>query len=170
MTTPKMAMTSSLERSFQACSINHGHGATSSSASPPESQNLRHANLELNSEMSLPYQWEQCLDLKTGEVYFIDWNNGKKEKDDPRLVKNKTRLGYNSSDEESGNESEDSSSSSTYFYEDYLVDSDTNQDQILVVAGCKRCLMYFMLPKMAMECPKCRSLLLRFNGSGKALL
>lgn len=51
--------TYSLERSFRAFSINDASSTTGSS-----SENNSPSTLELNSHLSLPYQWEQFLDLK----------------------------------------------------------------------------------------------------------
>ncbi|CAA0816725.1 Unknown protein [Striga hermonthica] len=92
-------ITASLERSLQNCSLNnhHHHPQSSSSSSsagggggaeaahgPP---NLSASPaLELNSEASLPFNWEQCLDLKTGEIYYINWRTGMKVKEDPRTI------------------------------------------------------------------------------------
>lgn len=74
MTAPNMAtITASLERSLQNCSLNHSGGegsgveeGISSSSDDGSPGNLSHSDtaLELNSHISLPYHWEQCLDLK----------------------------------------------------------------------------------------------------------
>lgn len=40
-----------------------------------------------------------------------------------------------------------------------------NEEDVLVVAGCKRCFMYFMVPKQVEDCPKCSSLLVHFDRS-----
>jgi len=81
------AITASLERSLQNCSLsndNHqssreegsdadaavapGLGISSTSDDVPDPDNNHISNsdttLELNSHISLPYHWEQCLDLK----------------------------------------------------------------------------------------------------------
>lgn len=66
MTTPNMAtITAALERSLQNCSLS----SSPSSAHSPRPPNQRHdetpaSSLELNSHLALPYEWEQCLDLK----------------------------------------------------------------------------------------------------------
>eukprot|EP01018_Ginkgo_biloba_P025592 Gb_29101 [translate_table: standard] len=39
--------------------------------------------IELCSEPTLPYGWEQFLDIKTGEIYYIDWSCGKRARVDP---------------------------------------------------------------------------------------
>ncbi|KAL4369912.1 hypothetical protein AHAS_Ahas06G0013200 [Arachis hypogaea] len=102
------AITASLERSLQNCSLNnHSHESRREEGSVTDAEadaeagigissssddvlNNRISNsdttLELNSHISLPYHWEQCLDLKTGEIYYINWQNGMKAKEDPRRV------------------------------------------------------------------------------------
>ncbi|GMP80638.1 hypothetical protein CsSME_00035659 [Camellia sinensis var. sinensis] len=82
MTAPNMTMiTASLERSLQNCFLYEnskiaddtdaggGVGFSSSSSSSSDSSenhfsNSHDAILDLNSHLSLPYHWEQCLDLK----------------------------------------------------------------------------------------------------------
>ncbi|KAK9047898.1 hypothetical protein SSX86_033139 [Deinandra increscens subsp. villosa] len=56
-------------------------------------------------------------------------------------------------------------------------DEDENEDEnedegesrggghVLVVAGCKGCFMYFMVPKQVGDCPKCCGQLLHFDRS-----
>lgn len=74
MTAPDMAtITASLERSLQNCSLNNHQrngvveeedGIGRSSSSDEINIHGSDATLELNSDISLPYHWEQCLDLK----------------------------------------------------------------------------------------------------------
>ncbi|XP_077251680.1 protein CURLY FLAG LEAF 1-like [Tasmannia lanceolata] len=161
MSAPNMeAITASLERSLQNCSLSHtvyGTGdASSDDSRPPENHPNILGNLELNSEISLPYQWEQRLDLQTGEIYYVNWKNGAKAKEDPRKVMEFEGNYY--SEEDSYEDSDGSSSSSSPSSNDFRY-----EDQILVVAGCKICLMYFMLPKRVVECPKCNGLILHFD-------
>ncbi|XP_042501165.1 uncharacterized protein LOC122079016 [Macadamia integrifolia] len=168
-------ITASLERSLQNCSLNQESRAAGSgvgrSATSDEQENLTNAgtSVELNSQVALPYHWEQCLDLKTGEIYYIDWENGTKAKEDPRKT---TRpcggLDFYSEEESSYSfgyeyDSEGTSSTSTpsSSREDYRYEG----DHVLVVAGCKRCFMYFMLPKQVQECPKCNGLIIHFDRS-----
>ncbi|GJM85104.1 hypothetical protein PR202_ga01526 [Eleusine coracana subsp. coracana] len=40
--------------------------------------------VELNSDRALPYHWEQCLDIRTGQVYYINWEDGTRTTVDPR--------------------------------------------------------------------------------------
>lgn len=202
------AITASLERSLRNCSLNHttpaGSGFSSSSDAP---DNFSDTALELNSNVSLPFHWEQCLDLKTGEVYYVNWSTGMKVKEDPR--NSAAEAEYSGSgggdfyytDDEDGNSSgtkEDprtSAAEAEYsgwggggdYYSDEEGDSTyggsegsssesspatrtehVRNDHVLVVAGCKGCLMYFMVPKQVQECPKCAGQLLHFDRSDTA--
>ncbi|CAH9077586.1 unnamed protein product [Cuscuta epithymum] len=193
-------ITASLERSLQNCSLNchrdrstsHGGGAAAlaagrsslSHAPPANSSSLAgDATLDLNSESSMPYHWEQCLDLETGEVYYINWRTGMKVKDDPRITNE-----YSEEEEEEDDED--------YYEDNNVTDEETAESSteestlssskdilrlchvegtrrpetastaaVLVVAGCKTCLMYFMVPKEVKDCPKCCGQLLHFDRS-----
>ncbi|KAM0962256.1 hypothetical protein ACFX13_021836 [Malus domestica] len=132
------------------------------------------AALELNSHVSLPYHWEQCLDLKTGEIYYINWRNGMKAKEDPKTGGEYSGdFYYSEEDENSSYDSEESStesSPSSCRYEQHQqpvenLNSNNNNNNVLVVAGCKACLMYFMVPKQLEDCPKCSGQLLHFDRS-----
>ncbi|CAL0321892.1 unnamed protein product [Lupinus luteus] len=187
-------ITDSLERSLQNCSLNNNHGSSSSSRREKEEGSAdiddvvvvdnhvlnSDTTLDLNSHLSLPYHWEQCLDLKTGEIYYINWRNGMKAKEDPRsMIRNNTNKNdsYEESDEEEEEEeeswydSEESSSesccpsSSSNNKEYHHQNEYNNSDNVLVVAGCKSCLMYFMVPKQVQDCPKCNAQLLHFDRS-----
>nr|XP_043613007.1 uncharacterized protein LOC122584978 [Erigeron canadensis] len=193
MTAPNMAaITASLERSLQSFSLNH-HSTiitTSGAASQDSptthchrSSNSDDATLELNSNITLPYHWEQCLDLKTGEVYYINWRTGMKTKDDPRTVDDGFS-GYFYSDDDDDDEAADEESSYDGSEEESSVESspaasssrkqkENEEDEssriggnnVLVVAGCKGCFMYFMVPKQVEDCPKCCGQLLHFDRS-----
>lgn len=103
--------------------------------------------------------------LQTGEIYYINWRNGMKAKEDPRRAADE----YNnvSKDYESGEEEEEESwydseeSSSESSSKGHYVE----KQNVLVVAGCKSCLMYFMVPKQVEDCPKCSGQLLHFDRS-----
>ncbi|CAH9117270.1 unnamed protein product [Cuscuta europaea] len=189
-------ITASLERSLQNCSLNchrdrstsHGGeaaalaiGRSSLSHAPPanSSSPAGDATLDLNSETSMPYQWEQCLDLETGEVYYINWRTGMKVKDDPRITKEYSEEeedddcydDNNVTDEETAESSSEEStlSSSKDILRLCRAEETWRQEAstaaVLVVAGCKTCLMYFMVPKEVKDCPKCCGQLLHFDRS-----
>ncbi|KAL8224500.1 hypothetical protein R6Q57_019975 [Mikania cordata] len=187
------AITASLERSLQSLSLNHRSTTTSSTAGGGEESTDTHchrsatsnsdATLELNSNITLPYHWEQSLDLKTGQMYYINWRTGMKSKDDPRTVDDDFNAYFYMDD---GEEEDDDDEESFY------ADSESSSEEsspaalppekqkgnneegegenrvgghVLVVAGCKGCFMYFMVPKKVQDCPKCCGQLLHFDRS-----
>ncbi|KAK7304260.1 hypothetical protein VNO77_45127 [Canavalia gladiata] len=181
------AITASLERSLQNCSLNNNnnnnnndHQNRSEDGSATDaagigigisstSDNTTHISisdttLELNSHISLPHHWEQCLDLKTGEIYYINWRNGMKAKEDPRREAEYSLSKEYESEEESWYDSEESSSESCPSSKEHY-QGQVEKQNVLVVAGCKGCLMYFMVPKQVEDCPKCSGQLLHFDRS-----
>ncbi|KAI9125544.1 hypothetical protein K1719_002962 [Acacia pycnantha] len=185
MTAPNMeTITASLER----CSLNNHPNSPGSvsDAVGSDTSSTYHASaaagatttLDLNSHISLPYHWEQCLDLKTGEIYYINWSNGMKAREDPRRLGGGEYSGgvggggeyYYSEEDEGWYDSEDSSSescqsSSREHTSSAATAAAGKQNNVLVVAGCKSCLMYFMVPKQVEQCPKCSGQLLHFDRS-----
>ncbi|KAI3947503.1 hypothetical protein MKX01_017067 [Papaver californicum] len=170
-----MATTSfaSLEHSLQNLSLRNRAGksriTTISDDTMTEEDTIDfNAGIQLNSDIPLPSEWQQCLDLKTGEVYYRNEETGKKSIKDPRksVTKFWGRNDYseeeeeeNSSDSEQGSQSPIPSSSTS----PSTKRNDNRRDQVLVVAGCKSCLMYFMLPKYVVDCPKCSGIILHFD-------
>lgn len=90
MAAPNMAtITASIERSLQNCSLSSdtnnntvagagvqprfrgGRSTISESAQHNTTQHFADNTLELNSQIRLPYYWEQCLDLKVNYSIFI---------------------------------------------------------------------------------------------------
>ncbi|XP_022726596.1 uncharacterized protein LOC111282665 [Durio zibethinus] len=189
MKPPNMAtITESLERSLQNCSLNNeirsssGGSAengiirrSSTSADNNLPNTVSDTSLELKSHLSLPYHWEQCLDLKTGEIYYINWRNGTKAREDPRTAAEYSRDFYSEEedDDDSSYDSEDSSTESSpsssrergHYNKNNYIRVDKDKDNVLVVAGCKSCLMYFMVSKQVEDCPKCNGQLLHFDRS-----
>ncbi|KAK8564015.1 hypothetical protein V6N13_005768 [Hibiscus sabdariffa] len=206
-------ITESLERSLQNCSLNHERrsgnnggggggddGLTGRSSTSDDNNNHNSSSssggggslpitesdtsLELNSHLSLPYHWEQCLDLKSGEIYYINWMNGMKAREDPRTAAAQYSGDFYSEedddDDDNSYDSEElpseSSPCSTKERKHCNDDNDDNnnhnnrrlekdRDNVLVVAGCKSCLMYYMVPKQVEDCPKCNGQLLHFDRS-----
>lgn len=113
--------------------------------------------------------------VQTGEIYYVNWRTGKKSNEDPRIIATTSHSGpYNYSDDNeddiSNHDSEESSSvsslasySSSTAWEPPQVTA--SKDRVLVVGGCKSCLMYYMVPKEVRDCPKCSGQLLHFERS-----
>ncbi|KAL1550491.1 hypothetical protein AAHA92_18446 [Salvia divinorum] len=173
MATPNIA---TIERSLQNCSLNHQLGTSSGGAA--RSQDLPAAEtLELNSEGVLPLYWEQCLDLKTGEIYYINWRTGMKATEDPRTASAVDYGGEFYSEDSSSYDSDGWSSESSPASSSREQWSgkkneedccDEEQRNVVVVAGCKGCLRYYMVPKHRQICPKCCAQLLHLHPSQNA--
>jgi len=104
---------------------------------------------------------------QTGEIYYINWRNGMKAKEDPRRGE-VAEYGVSrdcESEEESWYDSEESSSESCPSSSKENYQGSVEKQNVLVVAGCKGCLMYFMVPKQVEDCPKCSGQLLHFDRS-----
>ncbi|XP_010538158.1 PREDICTED: uncharacterized protein LOC104812600 [Tarenaya hassleriana] len=175
MMAPDMAtIIESLERSMRNCSLSNRERRVGGEEEDEEESSISDDNinamteehipisdrtLELGSHVSLPCHWEQCLDLKTGEIYYINWKNGEKVKEDPRRVMStECNNGESYTEEE-----EDSSYDSEESWSDESSKEEEEEEEVLVVAGCKACFMYFMVPKLVDDCPKCASLLIHFD-------
>uniref|UniRef100_A0A2P2JED7 Uncharacterized protein n=1 Tax=Rhizophora mucronata TaxID=61149 RepID=A0A2P2JED7_RHIMU len=87
-----------------------------------------------------------------------------KAREDPRIDQEYSGDFY-SEDDDSSYDSEESSSESFPPSSREHGRVVMKQDQVLVVAGCKSCLMYFMVPKRVEDCPKCNGQLLHFDRS-----
>ncbi|GJN21163.1 hypothetical protein PR202_gb08616 [Eleusine coracana subsp. coracana] len=78
-TAPNIEMIASLLRH---CSLNGGRRrAGRGRGGGDDSESV---TVELNSDRALPYHWEQCLDIRTGQVYYINWEDGTRTTVDPR--------------------------------------------------------------------------------------
>ncbi|WVZ08473.1 hypothetical protein V8G54_021819 [Vigna mungo] len=103
---------------------------------------------------------------QTGEIYYINWRNGMKAKEDPRAAVAEYSVSRDcESEEESWYDSEESSSESCPSSSKENYQGSLEKQNVLVVAGCKGCLMYFMVPKQVEDCPKCSGQLLHFDRS-----
>ncbi|XP_022882275.1 uncharacterized protein LOC111399241 [Olea europaea var. sylvestris] len=176
-TLPNMeTITSSIESSLENGSLNHlkmssssgsnsgvtvgGSGGAVTGQCGSDSQKRHHFSktIELKSEIPLPEYWEQFLDMQTGEIYYKNRKTGIKVTEDPRTTAAEDDRG---SYDRQGSSSESTASSSTDRWShkgDRFVDEFT----IFVAVGCKECLMYYMVPKLSKDCPRCHGPLLRF--------
>ncbi|KAE8669613.1 Detected protein of unknown function [Hibiscus syriacus] len=180
-------ITASLERSLRNCTLNHENGAEAEEEKEdgynikvPDGAVFNTGFEELNSHVSLPYYWEQQgLDVKTAEFYYKKRRDGAEPTEDPMTeAAAENGRDLSSSEEDDGDIWYDSEDYLSYSSElspsrDY---NDNNNDQprgvlekendnVLVVAGCRSCYMYFMVPKKVEDCPKCNGHLLRFDRS-----
>ncbi|KAG6422447.1 hypothetical protein SASPL_119019 [Salvia splendens] len=126
----------------------------------------------------------------TGELYYINWRTGMRATEDPRTAAAAEYVDDCSSEEDdsSSYDSDGSSLESSpcssreqwsgksnqenCYYDDEERNTNNsnsnNSNNVLVVAGCKSCLMYYMVPKQLEICPKCCGQLLHFDRSENA--
>ncbi|KAJ7571735.1 hypothetical protein O6H91_01G175400 [Diphasiastrum complanatum] len=133
------------------------------------------ATIELPEQPALPYQWEQLLDLETGEVYYIDWSICKRTCRDPRELLQLIKSQLEAILESPANQ-QTPAISAQIITQQYVclsaiqhrlhevkhiekLSMDRMDEDVMVAMGCCQCLMYFMLPKLAPECPRCGGLL-----------
>lgn len=91
--------------------------------------------------------------------------------EDPRITADEY-LSYDESyedeDEESSSDSSPSSSREKFSVVEGSrgIGETAGNSAVLVVAGCKGCFMYYMVPKQNEICPKCSGQLIHFDRSG----
>ncbi|CAO2038241.1 unnamed protein product [Urochloa humidicola] len=88
-TAPNIEMIAS---SLRHCSLNGGggsgrrRGGGRRRAGGEGGDDSEGVTVELNSDVALPFHWEQCLDIRTGQVYYINWEDGTRTTVDPRTA------------------------------------------------------------------------------------
>eukprot|EP01018_Ginkgo_biloba_P032832 Gb_35362 [translate_table: standard] len=103
--------------------------------------------IELHLKSPLPLDWEQCLDLKSGQMYYINRNTQTKTWNDPReqldlelgisSVISENCKNYHPRDQQEGRRK---SSKSTE----------------MIAIACMQCHMFVMLSKDSPSCPNCK--------------
>ncbi|CAA6660011.1 unnamed protein product [Spirodela intermedia] len=166
--------------SLRSCSLARGREGSTGGAVVEAAD----TTLELNSEVALPYHWEQCLDLKTGKIYYINWSTGEIHGGSAEVRRIPRQDGDDADDENDGVEDDDDGGDSSE--DSATTDSDDNGNcssafsrgaggwrggvaaggSVLVAAGCRVCMMYVMIPKREEECPRCGGHVLHFSRSG----
>ncbi|KAJ0973552.1 hypothetical protein J5N97_021511 [Dioscorea zingiberensis] len=179
MTAPSIEMIAEL---LKTCSLwrnnnnnNNNNGRRSHSAltppppppppeDPTDESEEGEITLELNSDVTLPCNWEQCLDVRTGEVYYIDWRTGTRTSEDPRNLTALSSIFYSSSSSISSSSGDDEDDTKDTACSSVITSlsshsssdaTSAGEPPVLVAAGCKACFMYFMVPKWFHACPKC---------------
>lgn len=66
------------------CGKEEGDDQVKRLRSPAQCETDMGPDLDLHSPQPLPHGWEQFLDLRTGQVYFIDWKSCRRSYMDPR--------------------------------------------------------------------------------------
>ncbi|KAJ8478675.1 hypothetical protein OPV22_022402 [Ensete ventricosum] len=196
MTRPNIDM---ITASLRNCSLGRGRREPKPPPPLPRRQQRRHlvegsdeiagVTVELNSGTALPYNWEQYLDMRTGEVYYINWETGIRTTEDPRSF----TIASSYSDEDEASDDEGSGSSydangdttgssydaggdtpgSSSLSSASSTETSASVDHVggghvLVAAGCRACFTYFMVPKRAHVCPSCGGRLFHLGNNGSS--
>ncbi|KAH7663939.1 WW domain-containing protein [Dioscorea alata] len=115
--------------------------STESEANSCRKRKMLHTSVELHLNHPLPFDWEQCLDLQSGRVYYMNretlkrsWSRPKERKVDLEL-----NISRNSSMEEMIKEEESIITTSS-----------------MIAVPCFNCHLLVMLCKSSPTCPNCK--------------
>ncbi|CAN4122267.1 unnamed protein product [Withania somnifera] len=124
---------------------------------------------QLHLETPLPLEWQRCLDIKSGQIYFYNTRTQKRTSRDPRLsdpeppthpVHISLDLELNllpcGSPEKINQYDDNSISNSNCFTRSpSWLTFDVDQQE-MVTAVCKKCHMLVMMSKSSPTCPNCK--------------
>lgn len=114
-----------------------------------ESDSMLQSSIELQLKNPLPLDWEQCLDLESGRMYYMNRNTLKKSYNWPKEQKIDLELNISplsSSDFER----------STKMVGDSMKHIQSSNS--MVAAACHKCHLLVMLSKSSPNCPNCKHL------------
>ncbi|KAJ4843651.1 hypothetical protein Tsubulata_010147 [Turnera subulata] len=122
-------------------------------------------SVDLHARDPLPIDWEQCLDLESGKMYYLNrktlrksWNWPKDQKLDLDLELNMSPTIHVSKD------STDQCSSSNSLDQDYSTshdkksssDHESSSSNNMVALACLNCHLLVILSKSSPSCPNCK--------------
>ncbi|KAF6161840.1 hypothetical protein GIB67_001138 [Kingdonia uniflora] len=99
---------------------------------------------QLQLKDPLPLDWEQCLDLESGDMYYLNKNTLKKSWNRPKNQKLDLELNMSTNLTFEGSELQNYSSSSS--------SNSTN----MVAVACFKCHLLVMLCRSSPSCPNCK--------------
>ncbi|KAL8026665.1 hypothetical protein ABFX02_14G043300 [Erythranthe guttata] len=110
----------------------------------------------------LPSDWEQCLDLQSGRMYYVNrktstksWNRPEVEQKLDLELNISTTTSYNNY-EQKGSSSASSSSSSSSSYSKNIVNNNINNNNNMVALACSNCHLLVILCRSSPSCPNCK--------------
>ncbi|KAI3460030.1 hypothetical protein Pfo_016693 [Paulownia fortunei] len=141
---------------------------------------------DLQSQTQFPLEWQRCLDIKSGQIYFYNTRTNKRALGDPRsslepyipasmsldLELNLPSQSLGNNQVEDSYKKHDSGTTSIYT-NNHFMNSNTTKDvggltrspswltfeadqQEMVTAVCKKCYMLVMMCKSSPACPNCK--------------
>ncbi|ONK57903.1 uncharacterized protein A4U43_C09F5460 [Asparagus officinalis] len=112
-------------------------------------------SIELHRSDPLPMDWEQCLDLQSGRMYYLNRKTLKKSWVRPR--EQKIDLDLNMSTIPSSEvKSIVSSNSTTAATHEQYPNNYTNSKSSMVAVACLNCHLLVMLSRSSPSCPNCK--------------
>ncbi|KAJ0973043.1 hypothetical protein J5N97_021002 [Dioscorea zingiberensis] len=122
-----------------------------------DDQPMTHTSIELNPSDPLPLHWEQCLDLQSGRMYYLNrktsrrsWSRPKEQKLDLEL--NISNSFSSSNESEEYHEYSKSSENSWKLISSSMSSSSEN----MMAVACANCHLLVMLCKSSPSCPNCK--------------
>ncbi|WOL18523.1 calmodulin-binding transcription activator 2 isoform X2 [Canna indica] len=106
-------------------------------------------HVELNLEAPLPLDWQRCLDIKSGKIYFYNTRTKRRTSTDPTRLRVSLDLELNLTCEPPTSHDEDEYSLP------WMSTSNVGGGE-MVAAVCMRCHMLVMMSKDALSCPNCK--------------
>ncbi|KAL9140515.1 hypothetical protein ABFS82_14G042400 [Erythranthe guttata] len=110
----------------------------------------------------LPSDWEQCLDLQSGRMYYVNRKTSTKSWIRPEVEQKldlelniSTTTSYNNY-EQKGSSSSASSSSSSSSYSKNIVNNNINNNNNMVALACSNCHLLVILCRSSPSCPNCK--------------
>ncbi|KAI3954378.1 hypothetical protein MKW92_001273 [Papaver armeniacum] len=107
-------------------------------------------SLELQLKDPLPLDWEQCLDLQSGRMYYVNRKTSKKTWNCPTEQNLDLKLNMSTLTSSDG-----SSSSSSEMLESSKKQNSSSSNTMFAVA-CLKCHLLVMLCKSSPSCPNCK--------------
>ncbi|KAI3750688.1 hypothetical protein L2E82_21430 [Cichorium intybus] len=133
---------------------------------------------ELHIETPMPLEWQRCLDIKSGQIYYYNTRTHKKTSKDPRSSQEppkdmgldlelnlpcgssdptrKHHVADNFSKFKSLSTTSNKNSSGGSGAPSWLALEGGDQQQEMVTAVCKKCHMLVMMFKTSPSCPNCK--------------
>jgi len=124
--------------------------------------------VELQMKSPLPIEWEQCLDLQSGRIYYVNRSTQLKTCQDPRVgghgsVNQLTKdlrldlelnlpLKTQENDGKSFEVSRSDINNTAYLEEE----NNLNETAEMVATVCAQCHMFIMFSKVSRQCPNCK--------------
>ncbi|XP_062154792.1 protein CURLY FLAG LEAF 1-like [Alnus glutinosa] len=117
-------------------------------------QQAVHTSVDLQLKDPLPLDWEQCLDLESGRMYYLNRKTSRKSWNRPKDQKLDLELNMSSTQWPSSHEQYCSNISSETLLEDTKKKYISNSN--MMALACMNCHLLVILSKSSPSCPNCK--------------